>query len=68
MVMCQTRVESSLIRPGVVGIDGKVASVLLNEERIRTLKTVGLCKAKGKTHKLKREVIFIFWFQKSNHS
>ena len=60
MLVCQTLVETSLVRPGLVEISDTDATVKLNEDRLNTLKIASVNKAKGNqgplvlitTHKL----------------
>ena len=49
MILCRTRVEVALVRPGLVNYSENVASVRLNEERLAHFKVASLNKAKG-TH------------------
>ena len=48
MVICYSRVEIALVRPGIVGPTSNDASVKLNEERLAHFKFASLNKAKGK--------------------
>ena len=47
MIVCRSRVEIALVRPGIVGSTGNDASVKLNEERLAHFKFASLNKAKG---------------------
>ena len=47
MMICRSRVEVALVRPGIVGSTENDASVKLNEERLAHFKFASLNKAKG---------------------
>ena len=47
MVLCKSRIELSLVRPGLIAVQDKVASVKLNEDRMDLLKITAMAKAKG---------------------
>ena len=47
MMVCHTLVETSLVRPGLVEVSDKDASVKLNEDRLNMLRIAGVNKAKG---------------------
>ena len=46
-LMCKSKIEIALCRPGVVAVPDKVASVKLNEKRLDLLKVAAVAKAKG---------------------
>ena len=47
MMLCKTKIELSLVRPGLIAVQDNVASVKLNEERMDLLKITAMAKAKG---------------------
>ena len=56
-LMCKSKVELALVRPGLVAVPDKVASVKLNEERLDLLKVTAVSKAKGKTKTVRVHLI-----------
>ena len=47
MLLCKSKIEIALCRPGMVAVPDKVASIKLNEERLDHLKIAAVAKAKG---------------------
>ena len=47
MMLCKSKIELALVRPGLLAVQDNVASVKLNEERMDLLKITAMAKAKG---------------------
>ena len=47
MMLCKSKIELSLVRPGLIAAQDKVASVKMNEERMDLLKITAIAKARG---------------------
>lgn len=47
MIMTKTRVELSLIRPGILSDDGKDGTIKCDEDKLKLLDVVAVVKIKG---------------------